>query len=211
MHDFDSSVPRFITHVRDTCIVFTLELIFEVLHVPRVSHPDYLECPFMRTVSKDELLSLFYETPSSWGDCQNTSCSGFAKGLKFLNMVMRFVLHPLFHYNSITEPRACLLLSLTKDLTIDFPSRFILSVIDAYKDTTTRDKLIFPSAITRIISHASISYFESGCHQCSVCSTERGPASTKVATDSSPFHSIHLCSFFFFEWWCNARGHHGAA
>ena len=76
-------------------------------------------------------------------------------------MVMTFVFHPLSHCKSITEPHARFLLSLIKDLTIDFPSYFILSLIDVYKDTTTCDKLIFPSAITRIICHASVSYPES--------------------------------------------------
>ena len=73
-------------------------------------------------------------------------------------MVMTFVLHPLSHYNSIIEPRARFLLSLIKDLTINFPSHFIFSLIDVYKDTMTRNKLIFPSAIMRIIRHASVSY-----------------------------------------------------
>ena len=44
-------------------------------------------------------------TPSSWGDHQNTPCSGFAKVPRFLNMVMTFILHPLSHYNTITETR----------------------------------------------------------------------------------------------------------
>ena len=66
-------------------------------------------------------------------------------------MVMTFVLHPLFHYNSITEPRARFLLSLIKGFTIDLPSHFILSIIDVYRDTATRDKLIFPSTITRLL------------------------------------------------------------
>ena len=68
-------------------------------------------------------------------------------------MVMTFVLHPLSHYNSIIEPRAQFLLSLLKHLTIDFPSHFILSIIDVYLDATFRDKLIFHFAITRIIRH----------------------------------------------------------
>ena len=76
-------------------------------------------------------------------------------------MVMTFVLHPLSHYNSIIEPRARFLLSLIKDLTINFPSYFILSLIDVYKDMATHDKLIFPSFIMRIIRHAFISYLES--------------------------------------------------
>ena len=54
-------------------------------------------------------------------------------------MVMTFILHPLSHYNSITEPRAQFLLSLLEDISIDFPSHFILSLIDVYRDTTTRD------------------------------------------------------------------------
>ena len=76
-------------------------------------------------------------------------------------MVMTFVLHPLSHYNFITEPRAQFLLSFLERLTIDFPSHFILSLIDVYKDTTTCDKLIFPSAITRLLHHFSVSYLES--------------------------------------------------
>ena len=38
-----------------------------------------------------------------------------------------------------------------KDLTIDFPSYFITSIIDVYQDTATRDKLIFPSAVMWIL------------------------------------------------------------
>ena len=65
------------------------------------------------------------------------------KGPRFLNMVMTFILHPLSHYNSITKPRAQFLLSLLEDISIDFPSHFILSLIDVYRDTSTRDKLFF--------------------------------------------------------------------
>ena len=69
---------------------------------------------------------------------------------------MTFVLHPLSHYNSITEPSAWFLLSLLEDISIDFLSHFILSFIDVYKDIATRDKLIFPSIITQILRHFSI-------------------------------------------------------
>ena len=132
-----------------------------MLYIPRVEFVDYPDYDRLRTMSKDELLSLFYETPSSWGDRQNTSCSSFVKGPRFLNIVMTYVLHHLSHYNSITEPHAQFLLSLLEGLTIDFSSHFILSLIDVYRDTVTHDKLIFPSAITRILHHASVSYPES--------------------------------------------------
>ena len=75
-------------------------------------------------------------------------------------MVMTFVLHPLSHYNSITKLRAQFLLSLLEDLFVDFPSHFILSFIDVYRDTTICDELIFPSAIRQIIRHFSIPYPE---------------------------------------------------
>ena len=68
-------------------------------------------------------------------------------------MVMTFTLTPLSYYNSITEPCAHFLLSLLKDLFIDFPFHFITFVIDVYQDTVTRDKLIFSSAITRNLRH----------------------------------------------------------
>ena len=44
---------------------------------------------------------------------------------------------------------------------INFPSHFILSLIDVYRNTVTRDKLIFPSVITQILRHFSVSFPES--------------------------------------------------
>ena len=154
IYGFDTSIPQFVTQVRGIRIVVTPKLIFDELHILRVEIPYYPGCPRLQTVSKDELSSLFYETLSSWGDCQNTPYSGFAKGSRYLNMVMTFVLHPLSHYNSITEPRARFFLSLIEDLTIEFLSHFILSLINVYRDMATRDKLIFRSAITNIIHHS---------------------------------------------------------
>ena len=98
-------------------------------------------------------MSAFCERPSTWGKCLFTPCRPFTKGPRFMNMVIIFVLHPLSHYNSIIKPRARFLLSLLEHLTIDFPSHFILSIIDIHLDSASRDKLIFPSTITRILRH----------------------------------------------------------
>ena len=143
MHGSNFSVPLFSTRIWGTCIVVTPQLVADVLHVPRVEHPDYPSCERLRTVSKDEMISAFCKRPVDWGDRQFTPCRPFAKGPRFMNMVMTFVLHPLSHYNSITKPRARFLLSLLKYLTMDLPSHFILSILDVYKDTATHDKLIF--------------------------------------------------------------------
>ena len=105
IHDIDTFVPQFVMTFKGTHIVVTLDFISEIRHVSRVSHIDYPGYQCLRIVSKDELLSHFYETPFIWGEHQDTPRSGFAKGPRFLNMVMTFVLTPLSHYNSITEPR----------------------------------------------------------------------------------------------------------
>ena len=60
MHGLDSSVPLFHTLVRDMHIVFTQELVFDVLCVPRVEHLDYPGCKSLRTVYKDEMIFAFY-------------------------------------------------------------------------------------------------------------------------------------------------------
>ena len=112
-------------------------------------------------MSRDELLSHFYETLSTWGGKQNTLCSGYAKGPRFLNMVMTFTPTPLSHYNFIIESRAHFLLSLLKELSIDFLSHFITSILNVYQDMATRDKRIFPSAITCILQHFSIPILDS--------------------------------------------------
>ena len=99
MHGFDFSVPFFSTRVRGTHIIVTSQLIADVLHVPRVEHPDYPGYKHLRTVSKDEMIFAFYERPTDWGDRQFTPCKAFAKGPRFINMVITFVLHPLSYYN----------------------------------------------------------------------------------------------------------------
>ena len=81
----------------------------------------------------------FCEHPADWGDRQFTPCRPFAKGPRFMNMVMTFILHPFSHYNSITEPRARYLLSLLEHLTIDFLSHFILSILNVYRDTLSTE------------------------------------------------------------------------
>ena len=158
MHGIDRLVPIFFTRIRGTHIPITSQLVAEVLRVPRIEFPDYSSCERLRTVSKDELMAAFCERPSDWGDRQFTPYRPFAKSPKFMNMVMNFVLYPLSHYNSITEPRARFLLSLLEHLTIDFPSHFILSIIDVHLDVASRDKLIFPSTITRILCHFSVPF-----------------------------------------------------
>ena len=72
MHRFDYYIPQFVTHVQGIRMIVTPGIIFEVLHISKVAHPDYLGYERLRIVSKDELSSLFCETPSSWGDRQNT-------------------------------------------------------------------------------------------------------------------------------------------
>ena len=158
MHKIDRSVPLFFTRVQGTRIPITPQLVADMLRVPRILFPDYPSCERLRTVSRDELMSAFCERPSVWGKCLFTPCRPFTKGPRFINMVMNFVLHPLSHYNSITESRARFLLFILEHLTIDFSSHFILSIIDVYLDLASHDKLIFPYAITRILHYFSVPF-----------------------------------------------------
>ena len=158
MHRIGRLVPLFFTRIRGTRIPLTPQLVADVLRVPRIEFPDYPSCERLRTVSRDELMSSFYERLIVWGERLFTPFRPFAKGPRFMNMMMTFVLHPLSHYNSITESRARFLLSLLEHLTIDFPSHFILSIIDVHLDSASCDKLIFPSAITRILRHFSVPF-----------------------------------------------------
>ena len=91
MHGIDRSVPLFFTRVRGMRIPITPQLVADVFRVPRIEFPDYPSCERLRTVSRDELMSAFFERPSSWGERLFTPCRPFAKGLRFINMVMTFV------------------------------------------------------------------------------------------------------------------------
>ena len=44
IYDIDASVPQFAMTFRGAHTAVTSDLIFEVLHIPFVSHPDYLDC-----------------------------------------------------------------------------------------------------------------------------------------------------------------------
>ena len=88
-----------------------------------------------------------------------------------MNMLMTFILHPLSHYNSLTEPRARFLLSLLEHFTIYFPSPFILFIIDVHLDSASRDKLIFSFAITRILCHFFV-HFPSFDHFTVMCAID---------------------------------------
>ena len=59
MHGFDYSIPQFVTRIWGIHMVVTLDIVSEVLHVPRIAHPDYPGFEHLRIVSKDELASLF--------------------------------------------------------------------------------------------------------------------------------------------------------
>ena len=132
-------------------------------------------------------------------------------------MSMTFVLHPLSHYNSITKPCARFLLSLLEHLTIDFPSHFILSIIDVHLYLASRDKLIFPSAITRILRHFSVP-FPSSDHFTVICAIDYTTVKCSEAqfqsrqSDSAapPSGSASSRSFLFFKR-CDFKGHHGVA
>ena len=102
IHGIDQSVPFFFTCVQGTRIPITPQLVADVLRVPRIEFPDYPGCEHLRIVSRDELMSAFYERPTAWGKRLFTPCRLFAKGPRFMNMVMTFVLHLLSHYNFIT-------------------------------------------------------------------------------------------------------------
>ena len=97
MHGIDHLVPFFFTHIRGTRIPVTLQLVANVLQVPRIEFPNYPSCECLRTVARDKLMSSFYERPTAWGECLFKPCRPFAKGPRFMNMVMTFVLHPLSH------------------------------------------------------------------------------------------------------------------
>ena len=152
----NTSVPQFTTVFRGTRILVTLKLISEVLRVPRVDHLDYPSHHHFSSISRDELASLFCEKANVWGGTLNFSTTEFAKGSRILNVVMTFVLTPRSHYNTITESRAHFLLSFMEGLSIDFPSHMKKSFINCYRDTATRDKLIFPLAIRRILTHMHV-------------------------------------------------------
>ena len=65
MHGIDRSIPLFFTRIRDTRIPVTPQLVADVLRVPRIEFPDYPSCERLRTVSRDKLMSSFYECPTA--------------------------------------------------------------------------------------------------------------------------------------------------
>ena len=61
MHGIDRSVPLFFTRVRGMRILITPQLVANMLRVPRIEFPNYPSYECLRTMSRDELMSVFYE------------------------------------------------------------------------------------------------------------------------------------------------------
>ena len=74
MHEIDRSVPLFFTRVRGTSIPITPQLVVDVFRIPRIEFPDYPSYECLRTMSRDELMSVFYECPFVWGERLFTPC-----------------------------------------------------------------------------------------------------------------------------------------
>ena len=74
MHEIDRSVPLFFTRVRGTRIPITPQLVVDVFRVPRIEFPNYPSYECLRTMSRDELMSVFYERPFVWGELLFTPC-----------------------------------------------------------------------------------------------------------------------------------------
>ena len=83
MHGFDLSIPLFITCICGMHIVVTPEIVSNVLHVPKVEHPDYPDCDRLKTMSKGELIYAFCECHSDWGEHQFTYLRALLKTLSF--------------------------------------------------------------------------------------------------------------------------------
>ena len=58
-HGIDRSVSLFFTCVRGMRIPVTLQLVADVLRVPRIEFPNYPGCEHLKTVSRDELTFAF--------------------------------------------------------------------------------------------------------------------------------------------------------
>ena len=151
MHAINTSVPKFTTVFRGICIIVTSMIMFLGLIILITLVTIVLVLSLEMRWSHSSM-----KRPWCGGETLNFSTTEFAKGLRILKMVMTIGLTPRSHYNTITKPRACFLLTLMEDLFIDFPSHMIESMIDIYRDTATCDKLIFPSTITRILSHVHV-------------------------------------------------------
>ena len=68
MHKINRSVPHFVTQVRGISIPVTPQLITDVLRVPWIEFLDYPSCERLRIMSKDEVISAFYERPFVWSE-----------------------------------------------------------------------------------------------------------------------------------------------
>ena len=65
MSGIDCLVPLFFTRVRGLPIPVTRQLVADMIRVPRIEFLDYPSCERLRTVSRDELMSAFYERPTT--------------------------------------------------------------------------------------------------------------------------------------------------
>ena len=63
MHGFDYSIPLFVTRVRGMRVVFTPDIVSNVLHILKVAYLDYLVVSALGLCPKTSLHPLFVSVP----------------------------------------------------------------------------------------------------------------------------------------------------
>ena len=127
----------------------------------------------------------------------DTSCLSFAKGPRFLNMVMTFTLTPLSHYNSITSHVLIFFCLFWLSLLLHhIYSRCVSRYCHPWQANLSFGYHANPS--TLINSHSFLSFLHHyGCHQCWLWPAKRDPTSTEAATSGDGWSCSFYCSTFF--------------
>ena len=84
MHEFDFSVPLFVTRVRGMRIVVTLDIVSDLLYVPKVEHADYPGCDVLRLCLKKCLFLLFVSALLTGVSVNSLIVQALLKALVFL-------------------------------------------------------------------------------------------------------------------------------
>ena len=84
MHGFDYSIPLFVTRIRGTRIVVTLDIVSDVFHIPKVAYLDYLVVSALGLCPKMSLYLLFVSVPLIGVIISSLLVRPFLKGLSFL-------------------------------------------------------------------------------------------------------------------------------
>ena len=120
-----------------------------------------LTYPYTESPSLDDVMSLLYGRPVTWGSKPRLNSRELTEVNYLLFRIACHNIFPISHVYNIPIDRCIFLYALVTDGSICFPSLFIQTIVEVHRNKSRKQGLFFPVFIHRILDYLKSQCFSS--------------------------------------------------